>query len=517
MASESTACFSLLSTVSPTHEIYTYNPSAPTLLHPADSGTKTDHDDQRWHYTWIPKFLSSLTHRHDNKNTTHHPGNVNVDEAAHEECPPRIHFVTSRSAKFGEVSKLMTGFELIKTPLNLPTLEKTHDLSLIAVYRAHAAFKILNAPCFLEECALDLVLPDYQHAFPGRYFKEVAEDMMGRRQFASTFNHTPAKLYSKFAYTRDGMTFHVFSGTATGRIHCPDETAWIEGDGWDPIVILSGYTLPISALTRWKHIIHLRQMPCAEMLGVIHGRDFSGVYETHITIYNDSQCTNESDNPLVPSKAHLEKFQSTCSKLGVKALVIHMDHASKPVQLQTAAYHCYKNYANAQRKAYELAGELIRAGLPVRRVRLEAMLHNQDTPKTDAEALLSMNQSNYFEFHTRLSWVNGDDIMDSKKALLHSLLQAWKPTCALHSPESKIKLSTSSAGTSKLFANGRFYGLGASSALTEWDCIVRHLISQGFVAEKHVKPEYCVYDEAPNADYILQASVRCEHDDENNA
>jgi hypothetical protein len=97
--------------------------------------------------------------------------------------------------------------------------------------------------------------------------------------------------------------------------------------------------------------------------------------------------------------------------------------------------------------------------------------------------------------------------MIEKKELLNHLLQKWQPSCDLNSANSKVALSTSSLGAGKLFANGRFYGLGAPSALGEWDAIVRHLLSQGFVAEKHVKPEYCVYDEAPNADYVLQSSA----------
>lgn len=481
--------YSLHSTLSPTHEVYKYDDAS------NDEETSLVGDSGRWYFKWMPKFIASTTSK----------SNKEQNEPA--TTPSDIHFVTSRSSKFEEVSKLMSGFNLIQTPLELPTLEKTLDLSLVATYRVGKAYEILKQPCFLEECSMELDIPSFDHPFPGRFFKDVAEGMMGRREFANMFDGRQVKLHSRFAYTADGVTIHIFSGFASGRIYSPFKSDWVEGDGWDPIVILSGYDLPISALTRWKHIIHLRQMPCAEMMSTIKDRDYSGVYETHITVYNSEDCKKDDDNPLKPSRDYQSTFKLVCSKLGVKALVIEMDDDCKPVQLQTAAYHCYKNFSNAQDKAYELAEELIKAGLPVRRVRLEAMLHNEDTPKSDAEALLPTNSGNYFEFHTRLSWIDKKIPLSKKKVDLTSSLKKWwsKNESDCSNGMSRILLSASSSSGTKLFANGRMYGVGAQRALTMWDSIVQHLLTLDYVAEKHVKPEYCVYDESPEADYVTKS------------
>lgn len=398
----------------------------------------------------------------------------------------KIHFVTSRDSKYQEVSMLMSGLNIVMSPLDLSTIEKSQDLTEVAIHRVIEAFKVLKAPCFLEEVSMELDIPEYKSVFPGRYFKEIAEDMIGRQEFSKMYNGKSCKLTSIFAYTSDGNTIHIFNGNANGVIHHP--TQWIEGDGWDPIVILNGYDRPISQLTRWKHIIHLRQMPCAEMLSVLLEKDYSGVYEVHITIYNASHCVSEDDNPLIPDVEYINKFKTLCGDMGVKSLVIEMDNPNKPVQLQTAAYHCYKSYANAQKSAYELASEFIKAGMPVRRVRLEAMLGNEDAPKTDGEAQ-ACNNTNYFEFHARML-VND---FDKQKSQLKEFIDKHQ--------SDNIKLSMSSTPERKLFINSKMYGIGSISARDKWETIIQQLQSQyGFVVIKHIKPEYCVHDELLNAD-----------------
>jgi hypothetical protein len=233
-----------------------------------------------------------------------------------------------------------------------------------------------------------------------------------------------------------------------GKIIDPEDQ-WLEVDGWDPFFQPAGYTQTLAQLHKFKHIVNMRQLPCAEMRSVMREKEYPGVYEVHITVYNCAQealNANGHINPLIPSPDYKKRFEETCSELGVKPLDIGMDDASKPRQLQTAAYHTYQNYSDAVKHVNEIAREFLKKGLPILRVGLEVMLNNRESPKTDDEALRA-DAGNYFEFHARMVEVTDEDV-EAFKAIVASFC---KEDMGCHSLGSiKTTYSTVYAISSKL-------------------------------------------------------------------
>ena len=315
-----------------------------------------------------------------------------------------LYFITRRKTKFDEFQTLLQGVQLKQAPMKLPTLDQEEDLIKCAVYRVFKGFKELQAPCFIEEAALNVTIPGYARPFPGHSYRVSVEQQIGKRKFAKDAAGCDATTHSVLAYTADGKTAHVFTGSIKGTIVNPSDEHWVEVDGWDPFFQPSGYEKTLAELAAFKHIVNMRYMPCAEMRSVLREKQYTGVYELHVTVYNCAMETlkmQDSKNPLKPTAEFVQTFKNTCSEIGVKALVIGMDDQKKPDQLQTAAYDMCHNYPHAIELATKTAQELLQKGFPTLRVRVEAMHGNRENPKTDEDAL-SVEASNYFEFHARL-------------------------------------------------------------------------------------------------------------------
>jgi inosine/xanthosine triphosphate pyrophosphatase family protein len=412
-----------------------------------------------------------------------------------------IYFVTRRKTKFAEFQTLLEGIHLVQAPMKLPTLDQEEDLVKCAVYRVFKAYKELQAPCFIEEAALNVQIPGYERPFPGHNYRVSVEQQIGKRKFAQDNAGHDATTLSVLAYTADGKTAHVFTGDVKGTIVNPQGDDWVDVDGWDPFFQPSGYQLTLAQLASFKHIVNMRYMPCAEMRSVLRDKQYTGVYELHITVYNCAiDVLKESKNPLKPTAEFVQTFRDACSQIGVKALVIGMDDPNKPDQLQTAAYHNCQSYAHAIDLANATAQKLLKKGFPTLRVRVEAMLGNRETPKTDEEAAL-VEKSNYFEFHSRLV-----DVPKERFEQFKSILDSFcKDGVGTHGQgKQKAYFSTVGAGT-RYFANMRLWEVGSQTALLTWRKLLDdHLKEQGFTIAKEVKPEYCIYDEKPELDYQLQ-------------
>lgn len=390
-------------------------------------------------------------------------------------------FITSRRAKFDEVATLLAGWPLVQQDIPIPTLEKVHNLPLVAAYRVLKAFKKVQGPVLLEETSLDIV-SEGKEGFPGRHFKEVVELGMGKERFAQHYQGQRAKLTSVFAYTGDGYTAHIFQHQAMGTIVHPQ--VWIDGDGSDPLFQLDGYEVPLSHLqASAKHFIYVRQFPIAELRSMLENASsqYAGVYELHVTVANHA---DETGNPLRPQPDYAERFRTVCQQLHVKPIVIRMAHPNQqPDQLQTAAYVvCPNGYTEAQERIFQLSQALIREGFPVLRNRIEAMLHNRDSPKTDAEAA-RRPKGNYFEFHAKLE-ENADQVQ------VRGVIATW---------DGSLRLSMSFV-KGHIFVNAKGYAMGAQRVLAEWNRLLQQL---PYRVCKEIKPEYCVYDDNPHLDESL--------------
>ena len=102
------------------------------------------------------------------------------------------------------------------------------------------------------------------------------------------FEGKEATTLSVLAYTEDGVCAHIFTGETKGTIIYPQGERWVEVDGWDPFFRPAGYNQSLAELKEFKHIVNMRLLPCAEMRSVMRKKNYPGVYEVHITVYNSA-------------------------------------------------------------------------------------------------------------------------------------------------------------------------------------------------------------------------------------
>ncbi len=82
----------------------------------------------------------------------------------------------------------------------------------------------------IEETSLNVKIEGYLRPFPGHFYREVVEGQIGKKRFAQEYNGKPATTTSVFAFTEDGITAHIFTGSVEGTIRY-NETSWVECDG----------------------------------------------------------------------------------------------------------------------------------------------------------------------------------------------------------------------------------------------------------------------------------------------
>lgn len=433
----------------------------------------------------------------------------------HRDPNNEVFFVTNRPAKFQEVCKLLEGQNIRQAPIKLKSLDHCQDLIAIAVTRVFDAYKQLQGPVFIEEAALNL---EGFLCFPGHDYRSVVEigmeqsvngvKILGKEVFANMHAGKRARTVSVFAYTADGKQAHVFIGESKVTIVLPKQKH-LEVDGWDSIVQLDDcprdaakQPITLADLRGVKHLVNMRSVACAQMRSVMVGKEYPGVYELHITVMNCVQellVMNGNRNPLVPSEEMIEKFRSVCAEIKVKPLVIYMNDPGKPVQLQTAAYHSCADFAEAHRRAYETARKLHNAGIPILRVRVEAMAGNPQCPQTDDDALKQLD-SNYYEFHARL-----DSVPPSGFAEFTRIVNSYcKGDYGTHA-QGKVEVVYSSVGKAdRYFINLRGYKLGFGTCNTEWVNLFKELENAGLkIANPNIPKEYCVYDGEPQLDKLI--------------
>ena len=200
---------------------------------------------------------------------------------------------------------------------------------------------------------------------------------------------------------------------------------------------------------------------------------YKGTFEAHITI------------KAVNSELK-QNFSLLCQKLNVKSVFIELPKGVTRCQMMTASYH-HGAFKDVLQQINQIAEQIVNADFEVTRIKIEAMVSNQDIPISDIKAQ-KLSKSNYFEFHV--------------KAILSASenLEALKKYCLQHNAHlSKNTFKKLIDGKQERFITMRIYGLGYKSAQTRFDNLILYLKSKGFKLSQQQR-EYTVYDTNLNLD-----------------
>ena len=200
---------------------------------------------------------------------------------------------------------------------------------------------------------------------------------------------------------------------------------------------------------------------------------YKGTFEAHITV--------KAVNAEIK-----RKFCLLCQKLAVKCVFIELPQGVTRSQMMTASYH-HGAFKDVLQQINQIAEKIVNADFEITRIKIEAMVSNQDIPISNIEAQ-KLPPSNYFEFHV--------------KAILSAdeNLEVLRKYCLQH----KAHLSANAFkklvdGKQQRFITMRVYGVGYKSAQQRFDNLLLHLKVQGYKLSQQQR-EYTVYDNNSNLD-----------------
>lgn len=141
----------------------------------------------------------------------------------------KLHFATSNSNKFRELSKLLK-YKLIPVPLELQEIQTT-NLHELLKYKLKSAYEEIHAPVIVEDTSLYF---NAWNELPGPLIKWFLSGMGldGITKALSAFEDKSAQLVCCLAFTNDGKTIHFFEGKLKGQIVKPRGSRKF---GWDSI------------------------------------------------------------------------------------------------------------------------------------------------------------------------------------------------------------------------------------------------------------------------------------------
>ncbi|MDY6901911.1 MAG: hypothetical protein SWZ49_28135 [Cyanobacteriota bacterium] len=201
--------------------------------------------------------------------------------------------------------------------------------------------------------------------------------------------------------------------------------------------------------------------------------NYKGTFEAHVTI-----------KPVNSELKH--KFSLLCQKLKVKCVLIELPKGVTRSQLMTASYH-HGGFKDVLQQINQIAQNIVNAEFEVTRIKIEAMVSNQDIPIYDVEAQ-KLPKSNYFEFHVKAILSASDN------------LEVLRKYCLQHDAHlSKNAFKKLLNGKQKRFITMRMYGVGYKSAQAQFDNLMKYLKAKGFKLSQQQR-EYTVYDSNLNLD-----------------
>ncbi|MGB3636287.1 MAG: hypothetical protein WBA39_01650 [Rivularia sp. (in: cyanobacteria)] len=199
---------------------------------------------------------------------------------------------------------------------------------------------------------------------------------------------------------------------------------------------------------------------------------YKGTFEAHITV-------------KVEKLALREKFKLICQNINVKCVFIELPEGVTRSQPMTASYH-HGTFSDVLQQINQIAQNIVNADFEITRIKIEAMVSNQDIPISDIEAQ-RLPKTNYFEFHVKAilsAWEN---------------LEMLRKNCLQHDAYLSANAFKIVDEKQERFITMRVYGMGYKSAQQHFDNLLKLLKSKGFKLSQQQR-EYTVYDSNLNLD-----------------
>lgn len=199
---------------------------------------------------------------------------------------------------------------------------------------------------------------------------------------------------------------------------------------------------------------------------------YRGIFEAHITVKADNSALTE-------------KFNQLCQSLDVKCVFIELPEGATPSQLMSASYH-HGAFKDVLQQINQISQKIVNADFAITRIKIEAMVSNQDIPISDIEAQ-TLPKSNYFEFHVKAILSADENI------------EMLRKYCLQHKAHLSANAFKKLAYGMEKFITMRVYGVGYKSAQKRFDNLLLHLKSKGYRLSQQQR-EYTVYDSNLNLD-----------------
>lgn len=200
---------------------------------------------------------------------------------------------------------------------------------------------------------------------------------------------------------------------------------------------------------------------------------YTGTFEAHITV-----------NAIEAIERAI--FAKLCQKWGIKCVIIELPCGISKNQPMTASIH-RGTLNKVLQEVKQLAQKIIAEGLAVTRIKIEAMVSNQDIPKSDDEAK-ALPATNYFEFHVKTTLAADAD------------LEALKQFCWQYNAHlSTNALRYLKDGYQQRFITMRLYQMGLFNARSTFKILLDALKAKNLKLDPP-QLEYTVYDSNSNLD-----------------
>jgi len=391
--------------------------------------------------------------------------------AKRQSCPLRplapLAYVTSSKPKFEEARRCLAEFQSVLSMVDdvKPPLTDRLPVETLAGEMVRYAFQVVQTACLLDVSYLSF------DGLPPLFALGMSEDA-----FAEKYRGQRGSLHSFLAFT-DGHRVHIFDGVVEGSVVSPRGGAL--HNSWDRIWLPDGYPGTLAELESSAFVVSVRHLPFLELAQELRGRDYSQIFEIHVTV--DSDGSAES----------VQAFKDAC--LGLRQTFGHVkpvliDNASgiSHRQLMTASHHV-GSLPEVHVLAFRLSQALVKAGFRIARTKIEASMSNHGVPVSDEEAVL-LSPENYFEFHVKLSLP--PDFDEGRLRSIAAVLGARLSRSAFRV----------TAGAQKRFVTMRIYSVGRTTAVERFDNLCRGLHTAGFAIDSKIR-EYAVYDSNVHLDH----------------